>query len=140
MIYLFGIYFSVLSAVNFADISSTCSSPRFNLWPVSKILNWTASIKFRKNIIQYSLLISKIVLLFTAKISNAWNSSKSFLSLLTRCIIYISLTICHCLRKFSVKNFPIRISPQKCGAKLATVTNQPDLRPTSYAYSQARHG
>ena len=53
LIYLIGVYFFVLLAVNFADISSACNSPRFNLVNVSDIPNSTASIKFYKNFNQY---------------------------------------------------------------------------------------
>ena len=57
------IYFFAQSAVNFADISSNFNSPRFSLWPVTKILNWTASIKFCIKLwLSSYLLISQIVL------------------------------------------------------------------------------
>ena len=77
------IYFFVLSAVNFADILSTCNSPRFNLlviFLIELLLSHSAKISFSN-----SSLISEIVLLCTAKSSNAlwWPTSaetKSFLS------------------------------------------------------------
>ena len=44
-----------------------------------------------------------------------------------------------CIRKFSVKNFLQEVPQKSCGAKLITLTNQPDPRPppTSGAYSQS---
>ena len=51
--------------------------------------------------------------------------------------VYSHETSYLCIRKFFVKKFP----PQKCEAKLVTVTSQPVPRPlpSSYAYSSAQY-
>ena len=135
MIYLIGIYFFVFSAVNFADISSTSTSPRFSLsviFLIGLVLSNPVKISFSN-----SVLISEIVLVLTAKFSNALcypisREAKIFLSPLKRGIIPLHSKIFR--QEFSRMNF----LPQKRGAKLVTVTNQPVSIPpsTSYAYSQ----
>ena len=132
MIYHIGIYLFVFSAVNFADISSTSTSPRFSLsviFLIGLVLSASVKISFSN-----SVLISEIALVLTAKFSNVLcypisREAKSFLSSLNRGVISLHSKIFR--QKFSRMNFV----PQKRGAKLVTVANH--IPPsTSYAYSQ----
>ena len=122
LVHLIGIYFFVISAVMFADISYVCSSRRFNL-SVIFLIGLIPS-KSAKISVTNSLLISETVFLFTAKISNAlcW--------IISREVKIFSFTL-HVSSHLCIKNiFHKNLPTQKCGAKSTrsvTVTNQLDL-------------
>ena len=143
---MIGIYFFVLSVVSFADTSCACNSPRFDMSVIFLILmlpSTSAKISFSN-----SQLISEVIFLFTAKISNAlcWSKTrhtKSFFTSITRgikpCIIRKLF-----LQEFSCRNYPPPprpLLPWGCRAELVTMTNQPIPRrwTTSFAFFQAKH-
>lgn len=140
MIYLISIHFFVLSATNFADKPSTCNHPE-------DLTSSDLSVKFLFGLLlsnstkisfSNSSLISEIVLLFTAKMSNTlcwpiFRETKvkvfSFRSHLTSCISHhISLHYWISRQEFSRKNFPHK----NCGAKSTRSR-------ISYPYSQGKH-
>ena len=107
---------SVFVPHNFADISSSCNSPRFNLSVVFLIrLLQSNSSKISFSI---SLLISLIIFLFYSENLKCiiWLISRETKSFLSCLHVAPTPTL---LEKFSCKYF----APQKCEAKLVTVTN-----------------
>ena len=101
--------FFVIPALNFVDILSTYNSPRFNLSVIFSIALLLS--KSGKTLFCDSLLISEIVLFFTAKISNAlcWPISRNILSLLA----------CMWHHKSALDNISSRMFPQDfCPTKL----------------------
>ena len=134
MIYLTDKYFFVYSAVNFADISSTCNSPRFNLLSVVFLI-WllpSNTAKYHSVFLYWSL---KLYFFLQRKISNALGQYLETLKIFSLRLHAASHSAW--LEKFSCKSFP----QQKCGAKLVTVTNQSVPRPptTSFVFSQAKY-
>ena len=128
MIYLTaGIYFFVLSAVNFADIWSICSSPRFNLSVIFLIRLLLSNSS--KILVQYFFTDLWHNIPFYSEKSQMYDVGQyretlKVFSLRLHVASHLAL-----LETFSRKNSPASVFPNKYRAKLFTVTNQLVLRP-----------
>ena len=117
----------------FAEISSTCNSPRFNLSVIIFLIPLLQSSSVKISF-SNTLLVSETTFHFTAKISIAL------------CWLIETLKVCSlCLQVtpnpagyFRGGIFP---QPQECGSRLITETNQPVPRPstTFFACSHENH-
>ena len=150
MIYLIGIAIRLIYLIDlpslsflpyliFAEISSTSNSPRFNLSVIIFLIPQLPSSSAKISFIN-TLLISETTFHFTAKISIAlcWPISRDTKSLFSSLISGVKPSRLSSRKNFSARIFP---QPQKCGARLITLANQPVQKPstTSIACSQANH-